>query len=367
VDQVFSTDSAFLALRPGQSHPPSLDFQDRPSPSSSPSHAGPSGPSSLFHTSFLIPIGIAFVVVCCLSFIIIFIIHICRGQKKKEPEEKEEKATDAQIQQEHPLQAKDSKSPHVSKTTSVFGRAGLFFSRPKTLHPAWAAISVQQLEELRNRAKEKLGESYGSANMHDVNREVIQPMCDSHGKCYAHIVNSSEHLKVDVFISHAWLENFDEFVESILTAFSMWTVQPNIWICATALIQSTDPSVVGLQVGASNDPGNAPFTKALAEAQKVLIVRNNVCDIYDRIWCCWELYCASALGHTSRPGALMVAGPSHHSSDQVVDVALAKASCLSDKRKILTKIWETEEGYDNINRVLTQVKSFGANAVTQQV
>jgi len=141
------------------------------------------------------------------------------------------------------------------------------------------------------------------------------------------------------------------------------TVKPNLWICATALIQSTDPRVVELQVGASFDPSDAPFTKALAEAQKVLIVRNSVCDIYERIWCCWELYCASVQGHTSRPGGLIVVGPAEKSEKQgVVDVALAKASCLDDKRKILTKIFEDAVGYEHINRVLTQVKSFEGDA-----
>jgi len=245
--------------------------------------------------------------------------------------------------------------------TKLFVQTGSWKGQDKTQDPAWAAISLQQLEELREEAKQKLGGTYRTASMHDVNSAVIQPICNAHGKCYAHVVNAEQLLRLQVFVSHAWLENFDEFVEAILGAFSAWTLKPNIWICATALVQSTDPGVVALQVGIGKNPCDAPFTKALSQAEKVLVVRNHACDIYDRIWCCWELYHAYENGHVSRPGAFMVVGPSWGNGSKVVDVALAQASNLDDKRKILAYILQDTVRYEEVNRALMQVKFFGAD------
>jgi len=259
---------------------------------------------------------------------------------------------------------------------SVRGRFGvsgrlqqlLQLAGDKTKDPAWAAISLRQLDELRGKVKTALGDGYATSNMHDVNRQVIQPTCNEHRKCYAHVVNAKNLLKVNVFISHAWLENFDMFVEAVIGAFHNWTGKPNIWVCATALVQSTDPSVVALQVGTGADPSKAPFTKALCQADKLLVVRNDVCDLYDRIWCCWELYYAYEQGLVHRPGGLMVVGPSlQRDAGAQVDVATAKASNMDDKRKILSHIMTSKERYADMNKALTEVKFFGACEIDHRV
>jgi len=265
---------------------------------------------------------------------------------------------------------KPQKEPVIqgSRFVGVFGRLRSQHVLDKTKDPAWAAISLRQLDELRVGAKSALGDKYATSNMHDVNREVIQPICNEHHKCYAHFANAEELLKVNVFVSHAWLENFDMFVDAVNSAFQNWTGKPNIWVCATALIQSTDPSVVALQVGTGDDPSEAPFTKALCQADKLLVVRNDVCDLYDRIWCCWELYYAYEQGLVHRPGALMVVGPSPQcDAYKHVDVATAQASNMDDKRKILSHILQSAERYSDINKALTEVKFFGASEIDQRV
>merc|ERR1712137_672512 len=144
--------------------------------------------------------------------------------------------------------------------------------------PAWAAISLEQLLAIRSQAAATLGEAYTTATMHDINSLLIRPACERERKPYAHILNGSSLLRVEVFVSHAWAENFEEFVESIRKAFHLWPVKPSLWICAFALVQSSDPKVVQQQVGLSSDPHKAPFTKALAKAEKFLIVRNRTMD-----------------------------------------------------------------------------------------
>ncbi|CAE8591998.1 unnamed protein product [Polarella glacialis] len=230
--------------------------------------------------------------------------------------------------------------------------------RKRELDTCWAAISVAQLGELRQLAMTALGTEYWTATMHDVNRAVLQPLCQRAGKCFAHVVNLEELLHITVFVSHAWLENCEQFFESINSAFQHWTVKPNLWICATALLQSTDPTTVSLQIGAGVSPSEAPFTKALAKAEKLLIVRNATVDLYERIWCCWEFFLAYQQGMIHRPGAVMVNGPSMFGTGtKEVDVTSARSSNIEDKRKILEHISKTAS-YQVINDKLTEIKFF---------
>ncbi|CAE8616503.1 unnamed protein product, partial [Polarella glacialis] len=230
--------------------------------------------------------------------------------------------------------------------------------RRRDLDPCWAAISVAQLAVLRHLAMAALGTEYWTATMHDINRVVLQPLCQRTGRCYAHVVNVEELLHITVFVSHAWLENFEHFFQSISSAFQDWAVKPNLWICATALIQSTDPTTVSLQIGAGVSPSEAPFTKALAKAQKLLIVRNATVDLYERIWCCWEFFLAYQQGMLHRPGAVMVVGPSMFvTGTREVDITSALSSNLEDKHKILEHISRTAS-YKEINDKLAYIKFF---------
>lgn len=227
--------------------------------------------------------------------------------------------------------------------------------------PAWAAISLDQLKELRDEAMKVLGNDYQDADMHTVVERVIKPRCEAHGKSWARIVNPQP-LLLSAFVSHCWAENFDHFVNSVDQAFAYWTVKPHLWICATALFQSSDPSEISAQVGTGSDPSNAYFTKALSKAQKLLIVRNSVVDLYQRIWCCWELFLAYEQGMLHKPGAVMVVGPVTPPSVEqpAVDIRNAQASNPHDKENILNHVLVKQKCFNEINAKLTEVKFFGA-------
>mmetsp|Transcript_4363 Transcript_4363/g.10536 ORF Transcript_4363/g.10536 Transcript_4363/m.10536 type:complete len:514 (+) Transcript_4363:59-1600(+) len=234
-------------------------------------------------------------------------------------------------------------------------------SKPADIHqsvdPAWASISFDQFVDLRRRVMEALGTEYWTATMHDVNSKFLQPLCDGSGMCYAHFINSSELLLVDVFVSHAWQECFEEFFQAVCSAFRHWRAKPNLWICALALRQSKDAASVALQVGAGSDPSAAPFTKALAKADKLLIVRNSAVNLYDRIWCCWEFYMAVQLGFCTRPGAVLVSGPNVF-QEKCIDIACAKASSFEDKQKILAHIFSNGSSYQFVNKQLETIAEF---------
>mmetsp|Transcript_21735 Transcript_21735/g.70292 ORF Transcript_21735/g.70292 Transcript_21735/m.70292 type:complete len:445 (+) Transcript_21735:65-1399(+) len=234
----------------------------------------------------------------------------------------------------------------------------------RSLDPAWAAVTLGQLNDLRDLAKAELGLDYATATMNDVNRRILQPICAKHHKSYAQVVNGSEFKRAEIFVSHAWAENFDEFVTAVNTPFATWPVKPTLWICALALVQSTDPELVAIQVGVGDDPSDAPFTKALKKVDRILVVRNRQVDIYGRIWCCWEMFIAYQMGLVQKPGGLMVAGrPADTVMHQVVDISIAQASSLEDKRKILLHIMSQRQSFESFNCIVAEVRQFVADAV----
>jgi hypothetical protein len=236
----------------------------------------------------------------------------------------------------------------------------------KDRDPAWAAISLEQLNAVRQEAKVLLGAKYLEATMYNINQLLIRPKCERAQKPYAHIVNGNALLHVEVFVSHAWAENFDEFVNSVNRAFHLCPIKPNVWICAFALVQSSDPKVIEQQVGLNRDPRGAPFTRALRRAEKVLVVRNRAVDLYSRIWCCWELAAASGYGFLRRPGALMIAGPATFSQGKQVDIAHANASNERDKDRILQHL-RNKGSYTEVNDKLTLVKNHVAETYYDEV
>jgi len=226
--------------------------------------------------------------------------------------------------------------------------------------PAWAAISMLQLLDLHQKARDEFEEEFPDITMHHVNARILQPLCERFQKCYAHIVNEEAPLFLNVFVSHAWQEGFDEFVQYVASPFRHWSLQPNLWICATALLQSGDPSILAAQVGVG--PDDAPFTRALSRAQRLLVVRNPAVNLFERIWCCWELFKAYELGLVRTPGALMITGPPD-TDVAAVKIQEAEASYPQDKLRIMqhiNKMAREKHGpsIEKINETLTHIKFF---------
>lgn len=233
--------------------------------------------------------------------------------------------------------------------------------------PAWAAITMQQLLDLHQKARQEFQDEFPNITMHHVNARILQPLCEKHGKCYAHIVNAEEPLLLNVFVSHAWQEGFDEFVQYVASPFRHWSLQPNLWICATALIQSRDASKVSAQVGVGEHPEAAPFTRALLRAGRLLVVRNQAVNLFERIWCCWELFKAYEIGLVATPGALMITGPAD-TNMAPVKIQQALASDPEDKKRIMRHIHQMARdrngpSIEQINQTLTHIKFFRQEVV----
>ncbi|CAE7198192.1 unnamed protein product, partial [Symbiodinium microadriaticum] len=117
------------------------------------------------------------------------------------------------------------------------------------------------------------------------------------------------------------------------------------WICIFAIIQSDNPLDLSEQLG--NDPAHAPFTEALKRANRYLVVRNDAVDVFARIWCCWELYCA-AQGGFLQSDKYIVTGPSRFPNPENWDIGKADASNLEDKRLIMLAVASNQEIYHTI-------------------
>ena len=136
---------------------------------------------------------------------------------------------------------------------------------------------------------EQKGQNYLTMTMRDVNEMLIKPKCAESRTSYAVACNPNG-LKLNMFVTHAWDELFAEFIESIQSACAHDVIKPNLWICAFALVQSDDPSIITAQVGDEKTPlDQAPFVQALKHAGQFLVVRNSNTDIYARLWCGCEL------------------------------------------------------------------------------
>ena len=165
------------------------------------------------------------------------------------------------------------------------------------------AISVEEtLQELENSVKEGCAKPeliqyveclrYDDCNMYDVCTYILQPHCKKHKKPYA------TQKPVDtsfIFVTHGWAGNFPQFVKHVKSSVKMLQKEDNqqlhIWVCSLALLQCCDASSMSMKL---DDPINAPFFQALRMATYYLIVWNQESDIFQRIWCCWELYSAFA-------------------------------------------------------------------------
>ncbi|CAJ1390987.1 unnamed protein product [Effrenium voratum] len=213
------------------------------------------------------------------------------------------------------------------------------------------AVTLQQLrdlaEEMRSAAPQE------TVNMYQVNDQVVKPACKKHQKPYARILNL-EGLQVQCFVTHAWKEELFKFIWSIEHCFTHTPEKPNFWICIFAILQSDSQKELSDQLG--GDPARAPFTEALRRSNRYLVVRNDAVDVFTRIWCCWELYCAAQDGFL-QSDRYIVTGPSKFPDPENWDIGKADASNLEDKRLIMNAVTGNREIYHTIIEKATLIRN----------
>lgn len=213
--------------------------------------------------------------------------------------------------------------------------------------PCMWSITYWQLMEIDKNALNNFGKAYADMTMRDIAERVIRPRCQTSETSFALSLNPNG-LMLDAFISHSWDEPFQEFVASIRKVFQTSVTKPALWICAFALNQCDHQAIVA-QVGTEAIPLSwSPFVKALEHALTFVVVRNEITDLYTRIWCVCELIYAKKLGLV--PHKAYVTGPDIFSQ--------MRTSCLDaqstepeDKTRILQVLLK-EHNVDEIDQIV---------------
>jgi hypothetical protein len=147
-------------------------------------------------------------------------------------------------------------------------------------------ITLSQLEDIM-----KLPEYSEDMTMTDVVQVLIKPLTKLSGRGYALLLNSQSPLQAKVMVSHAWAENYSQFVNGLKHSH----LDGPFWVCAMAIYQNEDlPSVtIARQLGP--DPLCGPFATVLKQATCMVAVVTESVDIYTRLWCTFEIFTAVEL------------------------------------------------------------------------
>jgi hypothetical protein len=228
------------------------------------------------------------------------------------------------------------------------------------VHPSMWCLSLGQLRELARLAEKQLGtDAYRQAHMYDIVQKCIMSWTAEARMSYSRMLNWQSLRHVDVFVSHAWKENFETFVNSVESALAqrLRADETSLWICSFALFQTKDKTLVTEQIG--DELLDAPFDKALRRAKEVLVVRNAECDNFQRAWCVYEIFRARQLNLKTT-----ITGPNCY-GDGSVDILTCRASRADDEARIKHTI---EDAYlvDELNLVVSEIKKKGFRQVEDQ-
>lgn len=243
--------------------------------------------------------------------------------------------------------------PFLARHDSQFGateRAALY---SYLRDPAQWGISWNALESIEKDAKEKFGADFRKKSMWHVVQDIVKPSCAKHGAPIALVRNGWQVLPVQDFITHCWREPFHEFMDSLRHAYDVAVVKPNLFICAFSLFQG-DASDIEQALGQSIP--QAPFVKALKAAERYVVVRNRMEDLYTRAWCLVEYIYAQKFGFYK--DKVLITGPNQFSDSRTTCTEI-RASSEEDRLKIFKFIMD-EGGPSVIDPQISEFRAFDA-------
>lgn len=165
----------------------------------------------------------------------------------------------------------------------------------KTQHgygPEYWGITLEQLEHVKN-----LPGYDSSMSMYEVVQTLIKPLTRGSWMGYALYLNKETPLRAKQMTSHAWGENYSDFVKALKASMC----QGPFWVCAMAIYQESD-EVISEQLGPSLEYG--PFATVLKQATDMIAIFTPAADIYLRMWCVFEIFVAVKLGVSVKFAAL---------------------------------------------------------------
>jgi len=120
--------------------------------------------------------------------------------------------------------------------------------------------------------------------IHTVNQQLIKPITARAGGMSWALMLHPEGLPCDLFVTHCWREGIYEFIDKVLNS---WPGRArHAYCCMLSNPQTSD--IANL----ISSPSTSPFARALRASSYMLVVPNQQCSIYSRIWCAYEAFLA---------------------------------------------------------------------------
>ncbi len=199
--------------------------------------------------------------------------------------------------------------------------------------------------------------------MYDVIDTIVKPKTAGTGMGYALYLNKEKPIRAKVMISHAWGENYIQF----LSALNQSGNQGPFWVCAMSIYQNEDIKDVTIEKQLGPNPQFGPFSSVLKQADSMIAIMTSSCDIYTRLWCVYEIFVAISL---NIPVTLQsyneitgFGGSDKMYSNVVLDstgraVSTKDASCgyAQDKKMIHEEILREDVGFGLIDDVVMWVR-----------
>jgi len=128
-------------------------------------------------------------------------------------------------------------------------------------------------------------------NLYTVNELYIKAVTHAAGDVSWALMRNPQGLgPCDLFITHAWKEGIFELLDKTLNSWPRG--RRAAYICVLSNPQNLDISHL------IHDPMLSPFALALSSAQDMLVIPNQSCTIYSRLWCVFEAFLAFEKGKT---------------------------------------------------------------------
>ena len=124
--------------------------------------------------------------------------------------------------------------------------------------------------------------------MRDVVNRAVKPRTRGTGVGLALLLNAKKPLRAKVMVSHAWDETYYEFVKALVDSGNTGP----FWVCALSIYQNEDLPGVTISDQLGPDPHYGPFATVLRQAELMIAIVTNACNIYSRMWCVFEMYIA---------------------------------------------------------------------------
>jgi len=218
------------------------------------------------------------------------------------------------------------------------------------------------LEQLRTVTEDPAYEE--SMSMYDVVNKVIKPKTEGTGMGYALHLNQDEPLRAKVMISHAWGENYSQFLQ----ALEQSQKEGPYWVCSMSIAQNNDAEDVTIEKQLGPDPAFGPFATVLKQADSMVAIMTKSCDIYTRLWCVYEIFVAISLNvpvslqsyneiTTSGGGSdAMYSNVVLDSTGKAVVTSDAECGYDGDKEMIQSEIFKQDGGFASIDDVVMWVR-----------